>query len=198
MNANETLNQLLLERQGVLKTAAVIAAGISKPTLQKFTKDKQLTRVSHGIYLAPDAWADGFYLLQARWPQAVFSHEAALYLLDLADREPLRYTVTVKTGYNGTNLEKEDIKVYKIKKELYETGLTEAQTPAGHTVRAYNRERTICDMLRSRRNIEIQTFQTALKEYVQRKDKNLPQLMRYAKMFRVEKILRPYLEVLLP
>ena len=45
--------------------------------------------------------------------------------------------------------------------------------------------------------IEIQTFQGALKAYARRKDKNLRALMQYAGMFKVEKILRQYLEVLL-
>lgn len=43
----------------------------------------------------------------------------------------------------------------------------------------------------------MQTVQTALKQYVTRKDKNLRSLMQYAKDFHVEKILRQYLEVLL-
>ena len=64
-------------------------------------------------------------------------------------------------------------------------------------VPVYDMERTICDLLRSRSSMEIQTFQGALKMYARRKDKDLRTLMRYAGMFRVEKILRQYLEVLL-
>jgi hypothetical protein len=44
---------------------------------------------------------------------------------------------------------------------------------------------------------KMQVFQDALKQYARRKDKNLRTLMKYASMFHVEKILRPYLEVLL-
>ena len=66
-----------------------------------------------------------------------------------------------------------------------------------NTVPVYDMERTICDLLRSRSRIEIQTFQGALKSYARRKDKNLRALMQYAGMFKVEKILRQYLEVLL-
>ena len=66
-----------------------------------------------------------------------------------------------------------------------------------YTVPVYDMERTICDLLRSRSRIEIQTFQGALKAYARRKDKNLRALMQYAGMFKVETILRQYLEVLL-
>ena len=126
-----------------------------------------------------------------------FPHETALFFHDLTDREPLEYTVTVKTGYNPSKLKAEGVQVFTIKAELHGVGLTTAQTPFGHTVPVYDLERTICDLLRSRNNMEMQTFQGALKMYARRKDKDLRTLMRYAGMFRVEKILRQYLEVLL-
>jgi len=84
-----------------------------------------------------------------------------------------------------------------VKKELFGEGTVEMQSPAGHTLKTYNAERTICDLLRSRKNIEIQDLQAAIKGYVRIKEKNIPQLMRYAKMFSVEKLVRQYLEVLL-
>ena len=116
---------------------------------------------------------------------------------DLTDREPMPYTVTLKTGYNPARLKAEGVQVYTIKPELHGVGLTTAQTPFGHPVPIYDMERTICDLLRSRNRIEIQTYQEALKAYARRKDKNLRRLMQYAGVFRVEKILRQYLEVLL-
>lgn len=73
---------------------------------------------------------------------------------------------------------------------MHGIGITTAQTPFGHSVPVYDMERTICDLIRSRNIIEIQTFQSALKQYVHRKDKNLRTLMQYAAMFHVEKILR--------
>ncbi|WP_165392432.1 type IV toxin-antitoxin system AbiEi family antitoxin domain-containing protein [Blautia producta] len=79
------------------------------------------------------------YILQSRYQQAVFSYEAALYLLDLTEREPLRYTVTVKKGYRTTNITAQGVKVY--------------------TVHVYNVERTICDILQSRSQVEIQNRQ---------------------------------------
>lgn len=152
-----------------------------------------------GMYTVPvpDAWEDGMYILQSRCPQAVFSHEAALYLLDLAEREPLKYTVTLKAGYKTTNLTNQGVKVYTVKKEEYPIGITEAQTPMGHTVRTYNAERTICDILQRCSKVEIQDRQAALKGNVRRRDRNIPLLMEYAEEFKVDIILRTYLEVLL-
>ena len=75
------------------------------------------------------------YLLHLRCPQAVFSHETALFFHDLTDREPLAYSITVKTGYNPTRLKDEGVQVFTIKAELHEVGLTTAQTPFGHDFR---------------------------------------------------------------
>lgn len=47
-----------------------------------------LERVARGLYMSQDAWEDGLYVIQVRYPEAVFSHETALYLLNLANREP--------------------------------------------------------------------------------------------------------------
>ena len=56
----------------------------------------------------------------------------------------------------------------------------------------YDLERTVCDLVRSRRNFEIQDFNMAIKSYLQRNDKDLNRMMRYAKAFRIEKVIRQY------
>ena len=193
----EQLDRLLTEHDGMLQTAQVIASGIVKPIFYEYVKEKNLQQIAHGIYVSEDAWVDAMFLLHLRCNQAVFSHESALFFHDLTDREPSKYSVTVRRGYSPTRLKAEGLSVYTMKPELFDVGLSSGQTPFGHTVPVYDMERTICDLLRSRSRIEIQTFQGALKAYARRKDKNLRALMQYAGMFKVEKILRQYLEVLL-
>lgn len=61
----------------------------------------------------------------------------------------------------------------------------------------YDLERTVCDLVRSRSSVEVQDFNTALKTYLSRKDKDLNRLMEYAKLFRVYNVIRKYMEVLL-
>ena len=197
MGQYEQLDRMLAARGGMLQTAQAVSAGISKPVFYRYVRDRELERIAHGIYLSRDSWVDAMYLIHLRFEQAVFSHETALFFHDLTDREPTGYTVTVKTGYNPTRLKAEGVQVFTIKAELHDVGLTMVQTPFGHTVPAYDMERTICDLIRSRSSMEMQTFQGALKMYARRRDKNLRTLMRYAKLFRVEKLLRQYLDVLL-
>ena len=67
----------------------------------------------------------------------------------------------------------------------------------GNEVTAYNAERTICDTLRSKNRVGSQTVAAAMKNYVARKGQDWSLLSKYAKIFRVTKRLRQYLEVLL-
>ncbi|MDD3228140.1 MAG: abortive phage infection protein [Oscillospiraceae bacterium] len=197
MNRQEQLDKLLAEGDGILQTSAVIVAGVPKPVFYQYIRQNDLEQAAHGIYVSRDAWVDGMYLLHLRCVQAVFSHESALFFHDLTDREPSPYSVSVQRGYSPTRLKADGITVYTVKKELYPIGITSAKTPFGHTVPTYDMERTVCDLIRCRNDMEAQTFQDALKRYTKRTDKNLSTLMRYAAQFRVEKVLRQYLEVLL-
>ena len=197
MSKFETLDLLLHDKKGFIKTSDAVRAGVSKTYFGEYVRERGLERAAHGLYMSRDAWSDGMYVIQTRYPEAIFSHETALYLVNLAEREPTQYAVTLKAGTNAAGLTKSGVKVYKTKRELFEEGLIQARSPSGRNLRTYNPERTICDLVRSRRNIEIQDLQTAIKDYVRIKEKNIPLLMRYAKAFSVEKIIRQYLEVLL-
>ena len=193
----ENLDVLLQDNRGFIKTSDAVGAGVSRAYFGEYVRKRGLERVAQGLYMSMDAWEDGMFVIQVRYPEAVFSHETALYLLNLAEREPTHYAVTLKSGTNSVGLVKDGVKVYKIKAELFQEGLIEMQSSSGHSLRTYNPERTICDLIRSRRNVEIQELQSAIKEFVRMNGKNIPLLMRFAKAFSVEKIVRRYLEVLL-
>lgn len=193
----ETLKALLEQSDGVLFARDIAKAGVPNIYLAEFVKEGRLERVEHGVYITPDVLEDRMFILQSCKNRIIYSHDTALYLHDLTDRDPLSYSVTVPTGYNTKRLSEEGLVVFSIKPDLYEVGITEVQTQFGRTVRTYNAERTLCDMIRSRNQMDGALLPDALKRYVRRKDKNIPLLMQYAEQFRVVKLLRQYLEVLL-
>ena len=197
MGTEYVVKQLLQENDGWLTLKEVLEQGISKYEFYKFAEKSGLERAGQGIYVSADVWPDSMYLIHLRSAQAIFSHETALFLHDMTDREPSYYSVTVRTGYNPHRLKEDGIKVYTIRKELHELGKSNIKTPFGHIVPVYDIERTLCDILRSRNGVEIQVFQDALKSYAKRRDKNLRSLMQYAETLNVSAILKPYLEVLL-
>lgn len=191
------LQSILEQNGGTVTTAQMNAAGISNERLRLLVKSGDLERAAFGIYILPDDFFDKMYAAQLRRPKIIYSHETALFLHDLTDRDPLSYTVTVPTGYNATKLRKDGFIVFTIKRELHELGTVELTTMFGHTVTSYGMERTICDILKSRNKTDIAVVTNAIKRYAGRKDKNLNTLMRMAETFRIAKQLRSYMEVLL-
>lgn len=173
-------------------------SGVSKYEFYKYVHENGLEPVSRGIYSARDEWIDELYVLHQRCPHAVFSHDEAFYYHGLTDREPIVHTFTIYSGYNTHRLTADgSSKSYTIKKELLDVGKIIVKDNNGNLIPMYDLERTICDLIRSRSSIEVQDFSSALKRYVSRKDKNLNRLMEYAKLFRVENVIRRYMEVLL-
>ena len=191
------LKPILTQNGNTITTAEANAAGISNERLRQLVKRGVLERPTFGVYVLPNDFVDRMYATQQRRPKIIYSHETALFLHDLTDRDPISYSVTVPTGYNTVKLREEGFTVYTIKRDLHTVETTEAKTMVGHTVRVYTMERTICDCLRSRCRMDVTLLTDALRRYVRRKDKNLNTLMKMAKTFRVEQPLRHYMEVLL-
>ena len=187
----------LAGREELLITENVLAIGITKADFYKFVRDHGYEKVARGIYAPSGTLVDESYLVHLRCPKAVFSHDEALFYHNLIDREPAQPTITIYTGYNPKRLAEAGVKVYTVKRELLEIGKMEVKDSFGNKIPMYDLERTICDVVRSRSNIELQDFRSALKGYVSRKDKDLNRLMRYADQFRVGNIMRGYMEVLL-
>ena len=197
MTYETKINELLGNNDGLITTAEIVSEGISKPSFYEYARKEKLIKVAHGIYAAQDALQDLSYILHLQYPNAIFSHEEALYLNNLTNREPTDSVLTFKTGYNPSRLTLKGIKVYTIKRELLDVGKVMLKTSFGNKVPSYNLERTICDIVRSRSTIEIQDYQTAIRTYVKRKDRNLNQLLEYSRLFHIEKLVRQYMEVLI-
>ena len=191
------IEELLEANSGIIKVSMVRESGIDKTIFYNYIKQQELTKIGPGIYACPSVWEDDLYTLHLRFSQLIYSHETALYLHDLTDREPFQPVITVKTGYNPSVLRAEGVKVHTIKASLYDVGMSMVKSNFNRWIPVYDMERTVCDIVRNRNNMDIEVFQNALKRYVKKQNKNLHKLNEYAEQFRVNKILKHYLEVLL-
>ena len=197
MSLPDELHTILAQNGDTFTTAQANAAGVSNERLRLLVKSGQLERAAFGVYVLPEEFIDKMYVEQQRRPKIIYSHDTALFLHDLTDRDPIRYSVTVPSGYNTARLKKDGFIVFTIKRELHETGVAHVKTMFGHTVTAYSMERAICDCLRSRSQMDNDVVIDAIKRYTKRKDKNLNTLMKMSETFRVTKLLRSYMEVLI-
>ena len=189
-------------KSNLLTVDQVRDTGYSNSAITRAVKKGNLLRVAHGIYHTPqndvsdDFFDDKMFSASLRFKQMVYSHDTALYMHDLNDRDPLKYSVTVPTGYNTKNLLVEGFKVFSLKKDIQEQDIEEIETMFGNSVRVYNVERTICDCLRSRNKLQMDIVLSGLKRYLKRSDRNLNRLMETAEKLKMTNIIKPYLEVL--
>lgn len=197
MGAIEEIIKMAQENNGTVTTAMVAAAGFSRGNIKYLVDKGMIEKSARGVYILPEVWDDEIFNLQNRFKRGIYSHETALFLWNLTDRTPNRYRMTFPMNYNLTKPKQENIRCVQCKKELYDLGIAEVNTPGGNTVRAYSVERTLCDILKSHSRVDIQVVTEAFKHFITRTDKNIPVLSEYAKLLKVETKLRSYLEVLL-
>ena len=131
--------------------------GMSKTTLTNYVREGLIERCGHGFYTMPDTIEDDMYLVMLRSRHIVFSHETALFLNGLSERTPFIRAVTIPNNASIPATIKEQCKCYYIKPVLHDVGLVERMTTFGNSVRCYDPESTLCDILRSRSRMDEET-----------------------------------------
>ena len=178
-------------------TTDIVKSGISKTYMYDYIKRNNMEKIAHGVYASEDIWIDDMYVLGLRNKSIVFSHETALYIHGLTDSEPSGIMVTVPNGYNATHLRKQGVDIFSVQEDMIMLGMVKGKTVYGNEISVYDIDRTICDIIKNKNRFEIQIFQTAIKEYMRSKRKNISNLMKYAEKMKIEKKVRLYTEVML-
>lgn len=197
MNNLEKLEKLIQKQHGTVLSSDLDQYEIPRTYLKMMVAEGKLERVDRGVYVSTDSIEDEMFSMQTKYPKLIFSHETALYLHDLTDRTPFEYSASVPSGYKVVGSVAERFKIYYIKKDLHEFGVETIQSTHGNSIKTYNIERTICDLIRSRNRIDGQIFNEALKRFVKLSSADFSLLMDYAKKLKIDTVLKHYLEVLL-
>lgn len=197
MNYLEKLEKLIQKQHGTVLSADLDIYEIPRTYLQMMVAEGKLERVDRGVYVSIDAIEDEMYAMQTKYPKLIYSHETALYLHGLSDRTPFEYSASVPSGYKVVGSVADRFKIYYIKKELHELGLETMKSSHGNPIRAYDVERTVCDLIRSRSRIDVQILNDALKRFVKLKSADHSILLEYARKLKAESVLKSYLEVLI-
>lgn len=176
-----------------LKTAAEF--GITRWQLQELLRNGEIQKVSYGLYALKNVISDELFITQLLSPRAIFSHESALFFNGYSDQVPFRYTISVPHGYISKNLS-EQYDVRHVAKESAEEGIKIIKSELGNDLRVYSIERTLCELLHKPSDLDKERFIPAIQKYLRSKNKDILILMHFAKMFRVEKRLLPYLEAI--
>lgn len=193
----EIIHQILKSNKGFVTATQITDAGIPRRCLSEMAAAGIIYKVDRGIYALPEVWEDELYFMQYRFSKGIFSHETALYLHTMTDRTPISYTMTFPCGYNTGSVREQGIIAKLTTVESYELGITEVISPCENSLRVYDIERTLCDIVKIKHSADIQVINQAMKTYAASKDKDIAKLMRYAEKLRVKPKILNYMEVLL-
>ena len=189
----DNYKKIIEKNNGILYANKLDEYNIDRHALYSLVEEGILNRIAHGIYASPEKDINEFWLMGEKFKKGIYSHNTALYFYGMTDRTPFRLDMTFPSNNRVNN---ELLNVHYIKKEFYDLGQTEFELENDLIIKVYNLERTICDIIRDRNKIDLQIFNTAINDYMKRKDKNLILLSEYAKKFKIDKILAQYMEVL--
>jgi len=197
MDYIKEIERLLKKNNGTLVTSELTEKNIPRIYLAKMMKLDKIIKVKRGVYASPDAIEDEMYYMQKKYSRIIYSHETALYLLNLSDRTPFEYSITVPSSYKVVSNLREEMSIYYIKDDLHQLGAISYTNNFGNEIKIYNLERTICDLLRSRNRMDIEIINKTMKEYVSKKEANYKLLYDYSKKLNIEGVVRKYMELLL-
>ena len=138
---------------------------------------------------------DNYYVFSLSMPNVIFSHMTTLYFHGLSLKDPNGvYDITVKRNYNSIHLRKHN--VFYVDNDIYELGLIEVKTPMGNKVKAYDIERCICDIIRSKNRIDLELIKYSVRKYLKRKDKDLNKLSLYAEKMGIKDVVMTFIDMM--
>lgn len=184
---------IMNNNHGYITSKEITSKGIHRMYLKKLCDDGIIEKVGTGVYIDKAIIPDYYYIMSLELPNIVYSHMTALYFHDLSIKAPNdSFDITVPNNYYNYKLKKHN--VFYCDKDSYEIGITNVETPMGHLVRAYDMERCICDIIKSKNRMDFELVKYSIKAYLKRKEKDLTKLSMYADKLGVSKEVAHYLE----
>lgn len=184
-----SIDKELSKYDGYIETRDLFKAKFSSKHISELAKKGKIEKVAHGLYVKPNTIVDEYFVMQKRYPKIVFSFETSLYLHNLLNRVPFSIHITVPRG-KKVNL-KANIHYQVINK--FNIGIMHIKTPLGNTVRCYNIEKTICDVIK-RHSLDLETQNEMFNRYFALPNKNINLLLKYAKTYNVYETINAIVE----
>lgn len=184
------------KNNGIITSKEAQEKGISRTALKNMTDNKLLNRIEYGIYVTDKFVYDEFYIFQLKHKNVVFSYNTSLYLLEMSERTPAKLDVTTNRN-NSLGYCKNEINIYRVNKEILKLGKTKLKTPQGNVVNSYNKERTVCDIINNKTNIELETANKAIKNCIKSNDFDANKMFEYAKKMKIYDKVRNYMEAII-
>ena len=189
----EKLNNYLDNNCGYITSKELKKLNINYYYINKFIESGIIERVNVGLYKSTENILDDYYVLQQKYSYAIFSYNSAFFLLNLSERVPINIDMTIPR----TKKIRGHYNIHRISDKYYNIGITEVVDPMGNTVKIYNAERSICDMIKTNGLIDLELQNRILNNYFNSESKNIDLLINYSKIFGIYDKINLLLEVMM-
>ena len=197
--ATEAAIELFCHHHGTLRTSEALRLGIHPRTLYALRDTGILQPLSRGLYRLvdmPPLASPDLVIVARRIPQAVICLISALAYHDLTTQVPHVVDVALPSGSAQPGLDYPPLRLFRFSGPAWSEGLTVHlidQTP----VRIYEPAKSVTDCFKFRHRLGLDVALEALRLYREDRRFSVDDLMHYARICRVETVIRPYLEALL-
>ena len=190
----EIIESIMKMNNGYVTSKELSNLGIHRMYLNIMKEKGMIEKVGNGIYIDSSKIEDNYFVFSLELPNVVYSHMTALYFHGLSIKAPNdKFDITVPNNYFNYKIKNHN--VFYVDRDIYELGLTQVDTPMGNKVKAYDIERCICDIIRSKNRMDSEFAKHSVREYIKRKDKDLVKLSKYAEKMGIKKEVMDYVEV---
>ena len=189
----------LVRTRGLLRPHDLAPLGIPRVALTRAVRRGQLERVGRGLYglVARPVSAHGTLAEVARRvPKGVVCLLSALRVHDLTTQAPFEVWLAIDNKAAAPKLDYPPLRLVRFSGAALSEGVEE-HVVDGVTVHVTSVAKTVADCFKYRNKVGLDTAVEALKGYVANRRVKVDRLMAYARICRVEKVMRPYLEALL-
>lgn len=173
---------------GILKTAELNALGLSSRQIKRLLDRGEISKIKQGYYELADEVNPEEIIIARLFPEAVIFLESALLHYNYTDRIPKAWQIAV-----DRNSEKSKYKIdYPLIEPYYQDpkylniGVLTFEVQ-GFSIRIFDRDRTMCDVMRYEKKLEKEVFSNAVMRYIKDPKKNIRQLFEYAEVFNITK-----------
>jgi predicted transcriptional regulator of viral defense system len=191
--------ELFRPQSGAFRVREAIKAGVHPRTLYAMRDQGIIKRIGRGVYRLSDMPTLGnpdLATIAMRIPKGVICLISALSYHEITTQIPHQIYLALPRGAEPPRIDYPPVHVFWFSGLAFDEGI-EYHKVDGIPVNIYSPEKTIADCFKYRNKIGLDVVLEALKLYRSRKRFKVDELMHYAQLCRVEKVMRPYVEALL-
>jgi predicted transcriptional regulator of viral defense system len=188
----------LTSTTGQLTAQAATNAGIHSQTLTRLVADGTLERVSPGRYrLANEEVSEhhAIALATAAAPNAVVCLLSALAFHEIGTQLPAEVWLAVARGSRPPKVARLALQILTFSEPAFSEGI-EVHRIDRQEIRVYSVAKTIADLFKARRRVGVDVAVEAMREAWRDRRCTMADLDRAARVCRVERVMRPYLEAI--